>query len=549
MFGKNPIAKWLLLILIASALRLTSLNILPNGYHWDELDGGYQARSLLKTGKDYFGNILPLFPHSFAEYRTPVLIYSLVPVVNLPLRTLPAIFGILGVVTFGLLVYFLTKNYQLSTIGVLVMSLSVWHIQYSRQALESIVMSLYFLLGLATFLRGKYKTSALLFGLSMFAYATAKMFVPLFVVFLVLTNLEKIKKMSRVSFLLSTFIFLLLSGLVVADGVFGKSGQRFRELSIFTNPTTAADVNVLRQTQQQSSGNTGVGLQPRLIDKIIYNKATLWGGLWLKNYISAFSTDFLFVRGDNELRHSPKQDDIGMLYLIEIIPFIIGIYVIAKTKNWMLAFWLIIGAIPASLTRSDNPHAARLFIILPALLLTIALGIHEISKKSKLLLSIFYFLLSISAIFTFSYYFSIYRWESALPFQYGFDQAVRLAVANKDKYDRVILDGKHDSLLMAYLYYTKFDPAKFQAMLPLSVVEPYSNVRANQIDNIYLLLSGEKVWKQIWADGETGKKTLLIVSSKEPDLEVTKYMPPFAKRLEPLLYPNSTTNFYVIEGR
>ena len=44
-------------------------------------------------------------------------------------------------------------------------------------------------------------------------------------------------------------------------------------------------------------------------------------------------------------------------------------------------------------------------------------------------------------------------------------------------------------------------------MLPLPVVEPYSNVRANQIDNIYLLLPGEKVWKQIWADGETGRNT------------------------------------------
>ena len=85
----------------------------------------------------------------------------------------------------------------------------------------------------------------------------------------------------------------------------------------------------------------------------------------------------------------------------------------------------------------------------------------------------------------------------------------KLAVANKDKYDRVIVDGKYDTLLMIYLYYTKFDPSKFQAMLPLPVVEPYSNVRANQIDNIYLLLPGEKVWKQIWADGETGRKLCL----------------------------------------
>jgi hypothetical protein len=383
----------------------------------------------------------------------------------------------------------------------------------------------------------------------MFAYATAKMFVPLFVLFLIISNFSKLKNLSKKQILISILIFGLLSGVALGDGLLGKSGQRFRELSIFTNPTTASEVNVLRQTQQQASGNTGVGLQPRLIDKIIYNKLTLWGGLWLKNYISAFSTDFLFVKGDNELRHSPKQDDIGMLYLIEIIPFAIGIYVIAKNKSWLLVFWILVGALPASLTRWDNPHAARLFIILPALLYTVSLGMEFILRNSKFIFRTYTLLLFYSVFITFSYYFSIYRWDSALPFQYGFDQAVKLAVESKDKYDRVILDGKYESLLMVYLYYTKFPPVKFQAMLPLPVVEPYSNVRANQIDNIYLLLSGEKQWKNIWADGETGKKTLLIISDKEPDLEITKNLPPYATRLNPLLYPNSTTNFYVIEGR
>ena len=357
------------------------------------------------------------FPHSLQNTEPGINLFTSSSS-QLTIANTTAIFGILGVVTFGLMTYFLTKNKLLATLSLVTMSLSIWHITYSRQALESIVMSLYFLLGLATFLRGKYKTSALLFGLSMFAYATAKMFVPLFVLFLVIKNGKKIS-------LVAILIFALLSSIVVADGIFGKSGQRFRELSVFTNPTTAADVNVLRQTQQQSSGDAGVGLQPRLIDKIIYNKLTLWGGLWLKNYISAFSTDFLFVRGDNELRHSPKQDDIGMLYLIEIIPFVIGIYVIAKTKNWMLAFWLIIGAIPASLTRSDNPHAARLFIVLPALLLTISMGMEFILRNSKFIFRVYMLGLLISSLFVFSYYFSIYRWESALPFQYGFDQAVQ----------------------------------------------------------------------------------------------------------------------------
>ena len=557
MYAQSQLAKWLKLILVISLgviLRVWSFDKLPNGLHWDEQDTGYQAYSLLKTGKDYFGNILPLFPHSLAEYRTPVLIYSTVPSIKLfgltafSVRILPVVFGILGIITFGLLVYSSTKNFLLVTLSLVTLSLSVWHIQYSRHAVESIIMSLYFLLGLTCFFRKKYIISALMFGLSMWAYSTAKLFVPIFVVFLILININEILKINKRTLLLSTIIFSLLSILVIGDGIFGKSGQRFRELSIFTDPTTAAEVNVLRQTQQRASGATGIGLSPRLIDKIIYNKPMLWWGTFIKNYASAYSTEFLFIKGDHELRHSPSRDGIGMLYLVEIVPLAIGIYVAFKNKNWWLIFWFLFGAVPGALTRTDNPHAARLFIMLPALLYLISLGMKFIYDKFKFAFWFYLLGLLISSIFTFSYYFSVYRWESAQPFQYGFDQAIKLAVSSPS-YDRIIVDGKQDTLLMAYLFNTKYDPAKFQSMLPLPTVQPYSNVNGNQIDNVFLLFAGERTWRTIWNDGETGKKTLLIVANGQPDLELSKSFPSGITRLSTVDYPDTTTAFQVIEGR
>ncbi|MBI5358350.1 hypothetical protein HZB69_01840, partial [Candidatus Amesbacteria bacterium] len=318
MYAQSQLAKWLRstliisILLLGASLRLISFPSLPNGLHWDEQDTGYQAYSLLKTGKDYFGNILPLFPHSLAEYRTPVLIYSTVPSVKFfglsafSVRILPAVFSILGIITFGILVYYSSKNILLTSLSLLTIAISIWHVQYSRQAVESVVMSLYFLLGLTCFFRKKYIISALMFGLSMWAYSTAKLFVPVFVLVLLITNIKNINKKLLI---IPSILFIILSVIVIGDGVFGKSGQRFRELSIFTDPTTATQVDYLRQTQQRASGATGVGLTPRLIDKIIYNKPMLWWGTFIRNYASAFSTEFLFIKGDQELRHSPSKEN------------------------------------------------------------------------------------------------------------------------------------------------------------------------------------------------------------------------------------------------
>ena len=44
----------------------------------DELDAGYQAYSIMTTGRDYYGNFMPTYMHSFSEWRAPGLMYSMV---------------------------------------------------------------------------------------------------------------------------------------------------------------------------------------------------------------------------------------------------------------------------------------------------------------------------------------------------------------------------------------------------------------------------------------------------------------------------------------
>src|SRR3989304_1104095 len=98
------------ILALALFLRLWKIDTVPVSLVGDELDVGYQAYSILKTGKDYSGNSWPIHFQSLAEWRTPLYLYSSVPTVALfgitPLGVrLPAlIFGVLGVMLLYLLV-------------------------------------------------------------------------------------------------------------------------------------------------------------------------------------------------------------------------------------------------------------------------------------------------------------------------------------------------------------------------------------------------------------------------------------------------------------
>jgi len=91
------------IIVIASLLRIWGIDKVPVSLFGDELDVGYHAYSILKTGKDYSGNSWPLHFQSLAEWRTPLYLYSAVPTVAIfgitpiGVRLPAAIFGILGV--------------------------------------------------------------------------------------------------------------------------------------------------------------------------------------------------------------------------------------------------------------------------------------------------------------------------------------------------------------------------------------------------------------------------------------------------------------------
>ncbi|MDZ4228834.1 MAG: glycosyl transferase, partial [Patescibacteria group bacterium] len=59
--------KLILILLLAAGLRFYQLGRVPSGFVNDEAAFGYNAYSLIKTGRDEFGEFLPIIFHSFGE--------------------------------------------------------------------------------------------------------------------------------------------------------------------------------------------------------------------------------------------------------------------------------------------------------------------------------------------------------------------------------------------------------------------------------------------------------------------------------------------------
>ena len=67
------------IVIFAFVLRLYRINEIPAGFFCDEASYGYDAYSILTTGRDRYGNFMPLVFKSFGDYVPPVFIYSIIP--------------------------------------------------------------------------------------------------------------------------------------------------------------------------------------------------------------------------------------------------------------------------------------------------------------------------------------------------------------------------------------------------------------------------------------------------------------------------------------
>lgn len=561
----------LILILLAALLvRVWSLSNSPVSLYWDEMDLGYQAYSILQSGRDYFGNFPGLVVHSFADFRAPLMVYATIPFVavlglnSLSVRLPAAIFGVIGIFLVFILARIMFKSQKAGLLSAALMVFAPWNFQYSRIAFEATLLLMFFLGGMVTFLKGLknpqwFLPSGILFGLTLFTYNTAKLFVPLMV--LVLAALYIRKKILKRDFLLGIGAFFLIFLLSLYSTLFLGGGQRFAEVSILTDPQLASKTDFLRQqsaTSYTSERNTGMAV--RSLDKIIYNKATLVLERINTNYLKVFSTDFLFVIGDPNLRHSSGR--YGEFFAIEAITILFGFaFLLFKLKegeksSLLVLLWIILAPLPAVITRDGGTHATRLFFLFPALSLLSAQGLIFMwkflpAKISHVLLLMFILLYGFGVISFLNYYFGAYKLVSAKAFQYGFAEAVDKAADNTASYDYVIIDDRRDSALMNYLFDTKFDPKIFQSGID-NLETSIALAEAVKVNNLIFMKPGIRDWQDIFVRGLVDGRYLLIVSAEQLGEETPEKIPAKLtenqKLLEVIYYGNSGPAFYVIES-
>lgn len=554
--------------LAAFALYLFRITVTPNGLYWDEMDVGYQAFSFLKTGKDYFGNSLPIHFQSFADFRTPLYLYAAVPSVALfglsalAVRLPAAEFGAISVFLIYLVTVEFTNRKYIGLLAAVMLALVPWHFHYSRQAFEATLLLLMFLFGLFAFWRSSKDPrwlpfSAIGFGLCTYAYSTAKLFIPIFVGFLGLIYLKELLRMPK-KYLITAILLFIIIGIPIAWNTFQGSGnRRFSEISIFTEQGVVPYINEMRRVTTMAQQEDAS--QPNLYSILRYNKPVYFGSIIANNYAAAYSAKFLFLSGDQNLRHNAGVNKVGQLYPVMLILLLLGFYAIyvyrhdLGKKSLILLFWILLAPLAAAITREGNPHATRLYFLLPALIVTCSLGAMLVVDTLRgaaraIVITILSGIFFMSAVSFQLYYHTVFRYESAQEYDYAINQTILRAAQMEDSYDKVIIDAGKDSALMSYLFLRNVPPQEFIARHPLPKENLTPVVDGYVFNKTLLLFAGKRDWTTLANDAAILGKSLLFIEKRQLDqfgISDPTVLP--YKLIDTVTYPDNRPAFFVYE--
>lgn len=560
----------IVILALAFIVRAWQFGNVPVSLFGDELDVGYHAYSILKTGKDYSGNPWPIHFQSLAEWRTPLYLYSAVPTVALfgitPLGVrLPAlIFGVLGVVAFYFLIKELSNDKRLALISALVLALSPWHMQYSRDAFEVTELVFFLIAGLLFFFKGlkngKYMwLAAVCLALTPWVYSTAKLFTPLLLLFLFLVWRKEILSLPR-KYLAYTVIAGLIVGVPITySTVFGGGSARFDYISVFTDPTIESEIGFARQRDVKMRGEKGIGISPTLIDKFFHNKFTVWGVVITRNYFQALGSDFLFNEGDPNIRHSIKG--IGQFYKLESIPMVVGLVLFfTRFKNKkiksLVGFWILGGILPAALTRDGGNHATRLILILPPLVILISYGLVEgiklVKKNYRKFMVVGYgVLLFVSVAFFLHNYFVHSPWDTERWWHAGYKEAIQSIKDIQGNYDKVVLSTYSEPPWIFFAAYYPYPPDKWHEGYPFKKTEVPGFGNVSYIDKFYFGTVDAK--DGIYSFGKFLDKHILYLATagevKVNLIQEPERVPGNIKLIKSIAYPSGDPAFYLFTGR
>ena len=488
----------LFLFFFAISFRVYKIASEPRGALVDEVSIGYNAYSILKTGKDEHGVSFPLIFKAFGDQKLPLYIYSTVPFIqlfglnNLAVRLPSVIAGSLFCVALFLLLSRLNLGRKMGFLGGLIAATSPWTIMMSRFSYESNFGLLFLVLGILLSLYSLDKKNVglavlggIFFGLTLYSYIAFKFITPL--VILLLIGIYFRRKFSINPLGIIIIISFVLSFLPQVGLSSLQSTARYSQIGYLFNSGTVLNIDQRRYFCTQKL--------PRLWCSLSSNKALSYVNEYISRYSGVFSLEYLFFTGDKTDKRL-GVDNYGMFYLF-LLPF----YLLGLANYWnkikegklsnndiFVILSLLLIPVPSMLV--GEPHKLRLSGLSPFVLIVILVGISQLNNLNKKVLNIKTLLVLISgASFVFALFFmtdfltiQTHKYEESygtyIPKLMGY-----LHTQSKQTpiYIRSITEG-----ISYYAYFNAIDPHTFQRKAVYSIPDAVGFTHATDLENIHI---------------------------------------------------------------
>lgn len=483
------------IVILAFILRFYRLDSYP-AINADEAAIGYNAYSLIQTGKDEHDNPWPIHFQSFNDYKPGLYFYIILPFVKLfglndwVVRSPAAFLGVLTVpVLYGLILE-LTKKKNLALTSAFFLAISPWHIHFSRGGWEVNVATFFIVTGVWLFLKGFknskfYYLSVISFVLALYTYHAARVIVPFLCLGLFAIYFSDIKRnFSKILFAGIFGIILLLP--LARELIGGGATSRLAGVGLFADPGPRSRIEEQRGEHDNFSS---------IAPKLLHNKAVNYGLAFLENWGKHFHGEFLFLSGDEIQRN--RVPETGQMYLFDMVFVGVGILVLIrnfKKEDKLIIWWLVVSPVAAALT-FQAPHALRAQNMIIPLVVISAAGLVALIELIKNVLSyknlakVTYVLIAVAIAWNFGRYLHMYWVHMAKEYtfssQYGLRELVDYVQKNQDKYQKVLVTDRYDQPYILFLYYLKYSPSEFQKIHTLTPRDGFGFSTVNHFDKYY----------------------------------------------------------------
>ena len=511
------------LILITSIfLRFYHLDQLPPGLNADEASLGYDAYSILLTGKDQYGKTFPIFLRSFGAYQSPLYAYlTTVPVFLLGLsifsvRFLSALFGVLIIIMTFVIIYKHGKGarfWQALTAS-FVISFVPWSIFFSRTAVEAnlglflVILATYFLLRSLQRLNF-FIIAGVILGISTYAYQAQRLGSIIFLLgFLVIFIRKLLKKKKIVLIGLILFFVIQIPQFLLINTQAGT--RRLDQVNYFN-----------KDYFDQNGGN--LRSIPFGYPIYIFNQFS-------SHYLAYFSFKNLFFDPDpQEVRSIP---DLSVFYNWMLIPFLFGLKVFWEKRKEPLTKIIILlmvtSIIPAALTREPF-YTLRVLPLFWVLSIIISFGGFEVLYRVRFIFLRFFLLLAVLVLsfgILYRSYFILLKYERSSEYGFPYIELARKSEELGSK-DFIVDLARQSQSYIWFAFFKKYDPRILQ-LQGKGVLNDYYNASYFDGKRIIGNVQIGDIWEKNLCEGQIIAGDPLAISAadvKEHELKLEFEIP------------------------